>query len=189
MSRRREVGFWPLLADQSFRQLFGSPEFPVAILLGAGGATLIVLNSTVSARVDIAGDFLLISAPLLGIVFTALALVVSLFSDQYLKLLNQAPGGGLRVFLAPFMIALGLQVGALLAAVAYRAAAATLPQQAEAIAFPVAGFLFVWAVLDVVALGRSVLLHALNRARHAELERDDGEVRPLRRKSEGTNGA
>jgi hypothetical protein len=169
VNRRREVGFWPLLADQSLRETFGSPEFLAAVVLGGGGAALMAATTTVDARIAVSGDVLLIAAALLGIVFAALALVVSLFSDSYLRLLNSAPGGGIRVFLAPFMIALGLQVGALLGAVTYRAAASLMPGWAEAAGFVLLALVFVWAVLDVVALARSVLLHALNRTRQAEL--------------------
>jgi hypothetical protein len=44
-----------------------------------------------------------------------------------------------------------------------------MPGWAEAAGFVLLALVFVWAVLDVVALARSVLLHALNRTRQAEL--------------------
>ncbi len=185
---RREVGFWPLLARAPVGQLLFSPEAIGAFLLTLGGYFAYRVT-TVGDRVDAVGDFLVISGALLGIVFAALALVVSFFSDEYLRLLDEAPNGGVKVFLSPFMVAVGLQVGALFAAISYRIVATNLPGAWEQWTFLATCFLFAYATLDVVALGRSVLLHALNRARTTSIQtRDRNGVHDLRNRRDTEDG-
>lgn len=187
---RRDVGFWPSLTRQSIGSVFLAPEFLWALLIGGAGGVLLVSVSTLRDRQEVAGDLLVVIGPLLGIVFAALALVVSFMSDRYLRLLHEHPEGGLRKFLGPFMVAVGLQVGALILAVAYRAGSSHLPSDVPVLEegfFVALSFLFLWAVLDVVALARNVMAHALTRARADQAEQ--GEVRRLpTRRSNGTEG-
>lgn len=185
--RRREVGFWPLLAEQRLGAIVAAPEFLAALIVGGGVAAVAIAAFGLEHRLAAAGDYLAVAGPLLGIVFAALALVVSLFSDRYLRLLNDAPGG-LRTFLAPFMIALGLQVGALLGAVAFRVTATVAHPAVEGTAFALLTFVFFWAIFDVVALARSVLLHALNRARIPDSDDSQGSVRQIRPNNGGAQG-
>lgn len=117
-SPRRQVGFWPTVGRLRLRDL-KSPEIVFGLLLGGGGALAAIRNSAVPARVLVAGDFLLLTPALVGVVFAALALVVALMSDTYLRVLRSVEGG-LIEFLGPFMIVIGIQVGTLIGSVAYR---------------------------------------------------------------------
>jgi hypothetical protein len=63
------------------------------------------------------------------------------------------------------MVSVGLQVGALVGTVLYRALADQLPHIAEEWFFGVVSVLFFTATLDVVALARSVMMHGVARAR------------------------
>lgn len=151
---------------------------------------MLLVNATaLRDRQAVAGDLLVVIGPLLGIVFAALALVVSFMSDRYLMLLHEHPEGGLRKFLAPFMVAVGLHVGTLILAVGYRAASGHLPAEApllEQALFVALTFLFVWAVLDVVALARNVMAHAFTRARAEQVAQSDVRRLPPPRQSNGT---
>lgn len=167
-SLRREVGFWGSVGRLRLADL-ATVEILGGAVLGIAGAVLMVRTLDVGSRISVAGDYLQLVSALLGIVFAGLALVVALISENYLRLLNQGPNGILG-FLSPFMIAIGLQVATVLAAVAYRASALKLSGRAvESWAFGVVTVLFVVAALDVVALARSVLMHGLARARLQEV--------------------
>jgi glucan phosphoethanolaminetransferase (alkaline phosphatase superfamily) len=177
-SIRREVGFWSTFSSFRIGQVFRASEFIWGVLLGAGGGGALLLLLTVKERVAVAADFLSLTAALLGIIFAAFALVIALFSDTYLKWLASAPDG-VRGFLAPFMFAIGVQVGALLLTVGYRAAAQHVPTQIERGAWVLLAFAFCYSLLNVVALARSVMAHGLTRARSAELGSSGDSVRPL----------
>jgi small-conductance mechanosensitive channel len=142
-----------------------STEIIVGAVIGVVCARLLVGNGTVTDRVGVAGDFLELSGALLGIVFAALALVVALISQEYLRHLDENTDGGVLAFLSPFMIAIGIQVAVFMGAIGYRAFAADLPEKWEHWVFSGVTVLFAVAALDVVALARNVLLHGLARAR------------------------
>jgi MFS family permease len=97
-----------------------------------------------------------IAGALLGIVFAAFALVIALMSDEDLRWLDDTESGVLG-FLNPFMVSVGLQVGALIGSVLYRSIADHLPHTVEKWLFGAISVLFFTAALDVVALARSVL--------------------------------
>jgi hypothetical protein len=179
---RREVGFWGTLGRMRFSQL-ASPEFLGALTLGAGGSLALLWHTDATSRVGIVGDFLILSGALLGIVFAGFSLVVMLLSDSHLRWLNEAPGG-VKAFLTPFVFATGLQVGTILGSVIYRAAGSVLPSSAEKAVFVVLSFLFVYALLDVVALARNLVAHGLVRSGSAGLE-DLDEARRRREQREG----
>jgi hypothetical protein len=105
---------------------------------------------------------------LLGIVFAGFTLVVSLLSDDYLRWLSTSPDGP-RGFLAPFVIAVGVQVFTLLLAIVYRAIATDLSSSYEKTLFVLIGFFTTFAALEVVALARNVFAHGLTRARGIEV--------------------
>lgn len=180
-----KVGFWRSLRNLTGEDIFG-PELLGALLIGVGGGTFLLAHTRTMGRVEIAADFLYIIAPLMGVVFAAFALVIALFSDDYIRALN-ANRDGVAAFLRPFLVTIGLQVGTALLCVAYRAAAEVVPSKAEVGAWLVLCFLFVFALLDVVALGRAVMLHGITRAKEIEVRdleaEPSGKVVPHRRQT------
>lgn len=78
-----------------------APNFG-AIVIGIGGGVALLARTTVGNRTSIAGDVLIVIGPLLGVVFGAFALVIALFSDSYLRLLNEVEDG-VAAFLRPFL--------------------------------------------------------------------------------------
>lgn len=181
--RREKLGFWRSLRKLSGEDIFG-PELLGALVIGVGGGTALLSETIATDRADIAVDFLYVIAPMLGVVFAAFALVIALFSDDYVRALNEHPDG-VAAFLRPFLVTIGLQVGTVLLAVAYRSAADIVPSEVEVGAWIALCFLFVFALLDVVALGRAVLLHGITRAEEIKVrdleEKADGKVLPHRR--------
>ena len=159
---RKRFGFWGVLGRMRLADLW-SPEVVFGLLIGVGLALLLNHVDTRSALGGVAGDYLVISGALLGIVFAGFALVIGLLSDQYLRWLEETDSGVLG-FLSPFMLSVGLQVGALIGSILFRALDAHLPREAREWAFGVISVLFFVAVLDVVALARSVLMHGVARA-------------------------
>ncbi|QYJ04236.1 hypothetical protein KUV85_00715 [Nocardioides panacisoli] len=144
-------------------------------------------NADLAARANLVDSYLPLAGALLGIVFAALALVVGLFTTDYLRLLDEdGSGDGVVGFLSPFMIAIGLQVTVLIGGVSYGAAASQVPSTGEAWWFGVETTLFLVAALDVVALARSVVMHGVARSRmsHAQVGDLDSR-RDQRRRSAG----
>lgn len=178
-SLRWRFGFWNALGSMSLRKFFWGPEFIGAFLVGAGGGFLLLQITNMNERISVAGDALVLSGALLGIVFAGFALVVGLLSDSYLRWLEETPSG-VEGFFASFIVAVGIQVGTLLMALGYRAAAPHLDQTLERWLFGVLCFLVVFAALDVVALARDVYAHGVARARGIRID----ELRN-RRKSAG----
>jgi hypothetical protein len=154
-----------------------SVELAASLIIGLGGGIALLSQVGVAERVAIAADFLSVVGPLLGVVFAAFALVIALFSDEYIRVLSEN-SEGIAAFLRPFLVAIGVQVGTILLAVAYRAAASSVPSKVEVTIWLAVCFLFVFALLDVVALGRNVLLHGVTRAKEVEV-RDLEESRGL----------
>lgn len=161
--RRREVGFLSALGDSSLASLVW-PEGAAALVIGFGGASLLVAESDVPARINVAGDSLVVLAPLLGVVLAALTLVIAVSSEEYTRALNETSKGVVG-FYRPFIIAIGLEVWTILLAIAYRATAANLDSVVEGWLFRLLGFLIAFCVLDILAIGRNVLMHAVTRAR------------------------
>jgi hypothetical protein len=179
MKLRRELGFWPALGSLKLGELITSPEVVWAFILGVGGSIGLLFFTKVPERQSMAGDFLLLLGPLVGVVLAGLALIIALMTDSYLRLLSEASDGVLG-FVRPFIIAIGIQIGALLGAVIYRIVASHLPHRVEQIAFVVLCFLFVAAVLEVVALTRNLFGHAVLRAAQASTEEAEERVTKLR---------
>jgi hypothetical protein len=162
-SLRRQFGFWHALGHMRLRDLT-APEILFGVIIGSIGTYLMVRFGQLPQRQSTAGDFLAISASLAGIVFAGFALVIGLLSDHYLRWL-ESTDSGVSGFLSPFLVSTGFQVGAVLASIAYRAASASLPHVAEHWAFGITCILFTTALLDIVALARSVLMHGVARGR------------------------
>lgn len=161
--RRREVGFLTALGKSSISSLLW-PEGLSAILLGIGGATLLVEHSNLETRLSVAADALVVLAPLLGVVLAALSIVIAVSSDEYVRLLSKTTTGVVG-FYRPFIIAIGVEAWTILLVLTYRAAAGEIGSGAEAWMFRIVGFLVVFSILDILAVGRTVLMHATTRAR------------------------
>lgn len=175
---KSEFGFW-----NSLRKLRGedilSIELLTALVVGVGGGLMLLTQTSLRERLIITGDFLVVIGPLLGVVVAAFALVVSLLSDNYIRALNEHPDG-VSAFLRPFLVAIGIQVAALLLCVAYRASANHLSTPIEGTIFVILGFLFTYAVADVIALARGLLAHGVTRAKEVRVRDLEEEARVLR---------
>jgi hypothetical protein len=164
---KKDIGFWKNLGHMRVSQLLGI-EAPLAVLLGGGGCTALLHVTKVPDRVVVAGDFLSLIGALLGVVVAAFALVISMFSDSYLLVLQKHPDG-VRAFLSPFVVNTGVQIGVIIGTVAYRASSGHLPKLLEKCSFVFLGVLFTFALLNIMALTRNSLAHGLTRAAAAEL--------------------
>jgi hypothetical protein len=105
--------------------------------------------------------------------------VIALMTDSYLRLLSESSDGVLG-FVRPFIIAIGIWVEAPLGSVIYRVVAVHLSHRVEEVAFVVLCFLFVDAVLKIVALTRNLFGHAVLRAAQASTEEAEERVTQLR---------
>lgn len=171
---KKDFGFWRTLGSMRISQLLGV-EAPLAVIAGGVGCIALVHVTKVADRIAVAADFLSLTGALLGVVVAAFALVISMLSDNYMVLLQKHPEG-IRPFLAPFVINAGIQIGVVIGAVAYRASGTHLPKLAEKTSFVVLGVLFMFALLNVMALTRNALAHGVTRAAAAELDELEREV-------------
>jgi hypothetical protein len=163
------VGVWRAvgrLGSYTVRELLW-PEGFFGLTVGVGGAVLLVRGSTMAERVGAMDNVLAIAGALLAVVFTALALVVSIPSMDYIRKLAETKDGGMLRFLDPFLVAVGTQAVVIIGALGYSLAAANVSPTVEHAAFYVLGFLFVFGLLDVVALARSLVRHGINRGKEA----------------------
>lgn len=183
-TRRRQVGFWASFGGIRLGQLV-QPEFLGALVIGGGGALASLWFASATERLNLVESFVVLAASLVGVIFAAMTLVVSLLSGEYMRWLRHA-SDGVKGLLAPFMVAIGLQVGVVLGSVAYRLAASHAPVQIEKSAFVLLSFLFTFALLDIVAVARNVFVHGLLRESVNELE----ELQDAReRKAPGSTGS
>jgi hypothetical protein len=176
---RRRVGFLASLGRLDLKQM-ATVELGGALVVGTAAGIYLVRHTHLQERVAIAGDILSLTSALLGVVFAALALVVGLLSETYLRLLNQERDG-ILAFLSPFMLATGIQVTAVIGAVFYRAFASLIPHGLEIWLFGGLMVAFLMGALAVVALARSVIMHGLARARLQEVTDINGPQRQSRR--------
>lgn len=180
------VGIWRALGEFKIKDALW-PEGFFGLVLGAGGSVLVVTATKEVERASAVSTVLVLSGAFFGIVFAALAIVVSLPSASYLRMVQGTPGGGMRRFLDPFLVATGTQVALLLLSVAYQLLASHVSPSVEHVVFVLIGFLFVFGVLDIAGLARQLVRHGVLRAVDAELEVDhqeqsDGSVRRLPRR-------
>lgn len=70
-------------------------------------------------------------------------------------------------FMRPCVIAVGVQITAIFLSMGYRAFAIHIPVDAEQVVFVVWAVIYSYAILDVMALVRTVAMHGLYRARLA----------------------
>jgi hypothetical protein len=165
---RRKFGFWHILLEQNKWRLV-KWEGVWALVIGVGGGIEVTRWTTAAARVSISGDFLTIVSALLGVVLASFALVVAFLSESYTLQLQKNPKG-VRAFFAPFVINVGVDVGLIIGTVAYRAIASNLPHLVEKILFVILASLFIYAILNIMALTRAVMAHAVTRAELIEMD-------------------
>jgi hypothetical protein len=163
MTLRREFGFWPALGRLRLSDL-AAPEVWIGVLGGTLGGILLVRFAERADRIAIAEDYLTLAGALVGVVFAGFALVVGLLSNEYLRWL-QTNRDGVKGFLSPFLVSVGLQVGSLILVIVYRAMAPQVSSGWEKGTFIALSALFLLAVLDIVVLAHSVLMHGVARAR------------------------
>jgi hypothetical protein len=168
---RSEVGFWRAVGHVRLREVL-TVELFASLLLGAGLGYLLFAFGTLEDRIRAAGLFVAVVAALVGIVFAGVALVTSLLSDTYLRLLKTSDSGVLD-FLRPFMLAVGVQVATVIGAVFYSALATAIPASVEPWLFGILAVFFCGSCLEIVVLTRSVFMHAQLRTRFAEVLEDD----------------
>lgn len=164
---RSEVGFWTAVGRLRLADLV-SVESVASVLLAAGFGFLMFQFGTLGARAVVASTYVSVAAALVAIVFAGMALVASLLSDAYLRLLRASDSGVLGFF-RPFMLAIGLQVATLVGALLYSALAALIPDGWEPWAFGVVSGFFFASCFEIVVLTRSVLMHALLRTKFGEV--------------------
>jgi hypothetical protein len=172
---RRPVGVWRAviaLGDYPLKQALW-PEAILALVIGGGGSALVVRATTTSERIGAANDVLVLAAALLGVVFAALAIVVSLPSTGYLRMLGETEDGGMRKFLDPFLVAVGTQIVLLLLAFAYTLVAEAVPWWGEHATFYVMATILVFGLLDVAGLARQLVRHGVLRAADAALSEQE----------------
>lgn len=180
-----KVGIWRAvlgLGNARVKHLLW-PEGLPGLLLGGGGAFLVVRATSLSTRVVATGNLVVLAGALLAISFTALAIVVSLPSSHYLRAMARGKRG-IQAFLDPFLVAVGTQLGLILLALGYQLFAAHVARPIEHVAFYALGFLLVFGLLDIGALARSLVRHGILRSWAAADELDDeqpvGDVHHLR---------
>ncbi len=189
-----KIGVWRAsagLLDLRFKQILW-PEGLPAVVVGGGGAVLIVRGSSVAERADAMSGILQLNITLLAIVFTALAIVVALPTGSYLRALQKddPTSDGMIRFLNPFLFAVGVQVLLILYVIAFGLVSAAVSPTVEHLAFYVLGFLLVYGLLDVAGLARSLVKHGVYRAIDAVNEHDaNSNVSPMPdRRTRGGDG-
>lgn len=159
---RSDFGFWRSFGRLRLSQ-FVRLEAVAATILGMGMGLLASHVMTRAERIALAGDYLVLAAALIAVVFAGFSLVVGLMSDRYAVWLA-SDKNGVQKYLSPFLVSTGIQVLALLLTVAYRGIGPQLPRNAELTLFGITTGVFVYAALDVVVLSKTVLAHGVTRA-------------------------
>ncbi|UAJ81238.1 hypothetical protein IT072_09795 [Leifsonia sp. ZF2019] len=161
------MSFWTAVGRLRLSDVF-SFETLSSIVLGVGLAWYLAAFGALAQRTSLASSFLAVVAALVAIVFAGLALVASLLSDTYLRLLRTNESGVLGFF-RPFLLAVGVQVATLIGTAFYLALSPTLPRPVEEYFFGLVATFFFASCFEIVVLTRSVLMHALLRSRLGEL--------------------
>lgn len=174
--KRSDVGFWAAVGRLRLAEVL-TVETGASLFMGGALGVLLWRWGSAEDRLAAAGHYLVVLPALVAIVFAGLALVAAFLSDSYLRLLRSAPSGVLGFF-SPFLLAVGVQIGAVLGTVAYLALGPNMPECVEQVAFVALSVLFVAACLELVVLTRSVLMHVLLRSRLGEVAGGDDSGQP-----------
>jgi hypothetical protein len=159
---RKTVGFAGSFGRATLRSMLW-PEGCIG-LLGMLLAFALGRVTSVVDRIAVSSDFLTVTSVLLGVTFTAFTLLATLWTTEYVKLLDSVPGG-IVSFLHVFIVNIGLNVLELGILISYRGFAKHLPDVAETSLFLLCSLLFAYLLADAVAIARTLLLHSLERAK------------------------
>lgn len=173
---RKQFGLLRSVKALAGEVVFGWPTL-WGLLLGIGGGWGLLTVTHAAERHGIAGDFLVVLAPLLGVVLAAFALVIGMFSDRYLLLLHKGPNGVIG-FLRPFFVAIGVLVATIVVTIAYRACGTLVYSKIEVGLWLVNCFLFVYAMTDIVEVARTVIAHGVTRAEDLATDESGNNVVP-----------
>ena len=165
---RRQVGFVTSVSKLTIGSVLW-PEGASALLVGGGGAIALLQVSSLRTRLEVAADALVVLAPLLGVVVAGLTLVIVVSSDNYLRLLAKTNKDPIA-FYRPFMVAIGIEIWTMLTIITYRAIAMKVASALEHYLFALVCVSFVFALLDIIAIARNVLMHTLVRSRILEID-------------------
>jgi len=178
---RRSVGFVASLGNTRIKSILW-PEGTLALLLGLSSSSVAIKYLDLPLRLEAASDALRVLSSLLGMVLAGLMLVITISNDDYLKLLNRTSDGVLG-FYRPFVLAIGIQILTILSLIAYRAMATDVTHSIEGWSFRLITVMFVFSLLDIVALARNLLMHAVTRAKQSDLTESPDDVVAQRRES------
>ena len=139
------------------------PEGVLALLMAGATTGLLCTQASVVDRVEIAASSLRIIAPLLGVVLASLTFVISFASDDYLRRLKSTKSGVIA-FYRPFVFAIGIEILTLILIIAYKAVASRTLIGVECSVFGVMCFFVAYSILNILAVARNVVMHALLRS-------------------------
>lgn len=165
---KKHFGFWYNVSTSSFGGILGI-EGLVGFCLASGAVFFANRHLKIEDRVSVVNDILSATTGMLGVLFAAFAIVAALMSDGYTRLLNRAEGR-IHAFYSLFIIVIGVAVGVILLAIAYKASANHLSLGYELPMFFMLVFLFSYTILNIVALTRNIFAHGVTRAMFLELE-------------------
>lgn len=168
-SLRRSVGFVAALGNTKIKNILW-PEGTLAILFGLSSSSIAVAYIDIRLRIEAASDALRVLSSLLGMVLAGLMLVITIANDDYMRLLSRSSVGVVG-FYRPFILAIGIQILTILSLIGYRAVARDVGNM-EAWLFRMVTILFVFSLLDIVALARTLLMHAVTRAKQSDIHHD-----------------
>jgi hypothetical protein len=144
-----EYGFWRAVQSLGLRQLFLCWDFVTALLLASVGVYFYTrFIPSAAAHVAIAGDFVVLTGALFGVVIAGLAIVAAVLDDKYARFIRRSEGSAYNL-LRHFVVDGGLLIMAITAGIVYRSIASRVHHAsatAEFALFGVCAFLFFWAL-------------------------------------------
>ena len=186
-SLRRSVGFMAALGNTKIKSILWS-EGALALLIGLSSSSAAIVYLALPLRLEAASDALRVLSSLLGMVLAGLMLVITISNDDYLRLLNRSSVGVVG-FYRPFVLAIGIQILTILSLIAYRATAEDVSSSIEGWSFRLVTVLFIFSLLDIVALARSLLMHAVTRAKQSDTVRGHVDEDGVSHSESQTSGA
>ena len=166
-SLRRSVGFLAALGNTTIKSILW-PEGTLALLLGLLGSSIAIEHISLYLRLQVASDALRVLSSLLGMVLAGLMLVITISNDDYMRLLNRSSVGVVG-FYRPFILAIGVQISTILLLISYRAMARDVEPSIEEWTFRIVTIMFIFSLLDLVALARNLLMHAITRGMQSDI--------------------
>jgi hypothetical protein len=172
----RDLRHWKWVS-RYFREIVFSPD----AYLFVGGGILVGLLAEYYRKIDTDGSIELLGIAAVGIAalavtITALAIFVSLVSDNYLRILAVNRSGGVGAFAVPYIssafIGALTVVAALVGALVYPA----LPRWADAIFLGSSSGLALWAVWGLFQLTVGIAVHGVNRWTDMQDVYDDEDI-------------